>query len=384
MGSDEARRGRLGWRGVEIVQYIRGGDGRRWTLLLIPVIFVGVAVPWAWSQPVEYRTSATAFVQPTSGFTGPTVIRQVVDAFVDVTSSSTVVDRVGAETGISAQRLSESLTVAAVGASALVEVTLTGPNPELNEAAVQSLIKESFSLSLESLIAQTEIELDAVSADAARASGRVEEAEDRAGDLLPPIAYQRAVTERNRIAQLVQDPPSFEGAPTASQGDLQAAQEALDQAEADYKEYTDLTLREAQKRNQVVVVESRLAQFQARQESIDGAVFDSETTQVNRRPFLLQVAVGAAVAGLLVAGLLLVVTEWFSARRRAKREKTEFEPSGRKRRREKTPTDFEHMQHHSEPLPQPLPEFPAPEAYAEPSADAPQQVGPHAGAGRDA
>lgn len=308
MGTDERRL-------VEVVDYLRGAGRRRLILLAMPLALLVLAVPWALSQPQEFRTVSTVTVQPSTGFSGPSAIRSFVDTFVQVSESSAVLERAATESGVPVSDFRGSLSVTPVGGSPLVEVEVTTPNRSDGESVTGALIRAALAIPLDSLIVQSKSELQAVRNDAERVVDRLDAVVSESGELLPPEAYRIAAAEVARIEAALAPGGSGQGGGDVTEFDLAAAQEELRDARQAYQDYQALVVKASQKQNQVTIVEARLSQFEERKNDIGGAVFDSVTKPVSQRPLLIQAVVAALVAGLLAAAACLVLIERLRGRR---------------------------------------------------------------------
>lgn len=300
---------------MEVVDYLRGAGRRRLILVALPLLLVALAIPWALSQPQEFRTISTVSVQPATGYTGPSAIRAFVDSFVQVSESTEVLESAADESGVPLSDFRGSLSVSPVGTSASVEVVVTTPNPGEGKAVTQAVIRSALATGLDSLIAQSKVELEAVREDFERVSDRLDTVVGESSELLPPEAYRVAVAEVAGIEAALATGGSGQGGESVTESDLAVAQAELRAARRAYQEYQALVVKASQKQNQVTIVEARLSQFEERQDNIDGAVLTSVTKPVSQRPLLIQAVVAAVVVGLLVASSCLVVVERVRRRR---------------------------------------------------------------------
>lgn len=301
--------------GVEVVDYVKGAGRRRWILVAVPLVLIALAVPWALSQPQEFRTISTVSVQPSTGFSGPSAVRSVVDTFVEVSETTAVLERAAAAAGVPLTDFRGSLSVTPVGGSPLVKVEVTTPDRSAGERITGALIRSALAIPLDSLIAQSKVEIEAVQADVERVDDRLAKIERDSGELLPPEAYRVALAEVARIESILATGGSVPGGQTVSEADLAQAQAVLKETRQEAQAYQELVVERAQKQNQVTIVEARLSQFEERKNQIDGAVFDTTTKVVSNRPLLIQAVVAALVAGLLIASAGLVVIERLRRRR---------------------------------------------------------------------
>ncbi len=116
---------------VEIADYLKVARRRLWILILVPLLAAGAALAYGLLSPRTYSSTATVLTPSLVGaqysqFTGPQAIDQFVSAFAASAADPTVVAQTAKETGISAEALTDNVTVEQVGASSNVTLTFSG------------------------------------------------------------------------------------------------------------------------------------------------------------------------------------------------------------------------------------------------------------------
>lgn len=115
---------------LEIVTAWRRANGMRWIVLLAPLVAILITALAVVSAPPRRVGSAT-FITTTSDWPGdPSSVRQATEDFSALVGTEMFIRRVQAATGARADSLRDGLAVSRVGASNVVTVTYTGPDPQ--------------------------------------------------------------------------------------------------------------------------------------------------------------------------------------------------------------------------------------------------------------
>jgi hypothetical protein len=251
-------------------------------------------MPLAAMRADRYAASVTVPVEAPSPDAGPAVVRQGVESFVALADADQVLQPVAEAGGLSVDQLRERLDVEAQGTSNLVEITFEGSSSEQATQVPQSVADGALALfrsaSLE--LATQDVAAFTEAYDEAVASLRQFASES--GSVLPDDAYRRAVA----------DDAAAEGVAAARDRllEYQLRQAAVDRASGQ--------LASAQAREISLRVRA-----QPDSESED-TLLSATPQRVDETAFLVQVAAGAILVGLLLAAGILVLTESLGRRRK--------------------------------------------------------------------
>lgn len=309
---------------MEITDYVRQAGRRAWLLVLLPLLAAALAVPYALSRPTEYTAATTVQLQPNDDDPTPGIVKQTVDSYQAVVTSELTTVPVAERFKLPKDQIAEGATVLREQDGQLVTVSYTGTDqnrvPEISEALARQALE----------VTQNR-DLEIANRDVAAFQGRYDAASKLVNDF---------IAQGNVPLLPEEDYKSTSAAVATLQRDI-ARRKALGQDRGDLEvELAALSRSLPPKRDRFVTYQrlqaaansaaASLAAAQGRQLTVtvrrDAAQPDSEinpvrrgaATEVNALPYIVQVVLGAAVLGLLLAAAILVALEARDRRRRSR------------------------------------------------------------------
>ncbi len=144
---------------MEISEYLRIIRRRLWILILIPLLAGGAVAALLLSQPKTYAATATVAApalvggSQTNQYSGANGTRAFVSNFAAALTAPVIVNRVAEETNVLPGKVTDGLSVAAIGDSSLLRVTYKTHNKDkavpVSQAAASDTIKFLFQTQVE-------------------------------------------------------------------------------------------------------------------------------------------------------------------------------------------------------------------------------------------
>jgi hypothetical protein len=315
---------------MEIRDYI-GTIGRRLRIVVIvPLLAMAIVLLVLLARGARYESRATVII-PVTGFGSQlSLVSQAVANFEGGISSSSVVERTSADTGVAPDAVRDGLSTAQLGTSNVVEVTFTGEAGAIVEGVVEVASRHTLRLISSSGLASAQAESDLSRERLREAREELTLFLERTGLVEPRIAFTEAAKRLSRLR--------FDLADAEERGDEAEVESLTEQIEALSADITGLRTEWDELSNDVRRAEltadqahAALVDAEAQSEAArqPGLVTTTSARQLPRFPYIARrVAAVGAVAAVLAAGLVIFL-EAAQPLRMARRSRRELEEKER-------------------------------------------------------
>jgi hypothetical protein len=305
---------------MEFSEMLRRAGRRLWLLVLIPLLGVGAVLGVGLSgddQP-QYRAIATVVVTPPSGADTAAAVAQSVDGFRSALTAQLVLESASQAVDVPVKEIRDDLSSRRIGASNIVEVTYAGPRQDKAAQLLTAQVTQAQKLLFAPAIAAAERERVAAEADYEKAEKTLADLREKTGLTLAAEDYRAAAAEVTQLkVALVQGDARLTGTGPIRSA-LASAQSRLDTLSGRVRDFQEAEFAVDNARSRLSEVSGDVVATQARLEAARGG--DSfkvgAVVEQPRTTPLVRSAVAAAVVGLVLAFLLLVLLEVARPRRR--------------------------------------------------------------------
>lgn len=310
---------------MEIADYLKVARRRLWILILVPVLAAGAALAYGLLSPRTYSSTATVLTPSLVGaqysqFTGPQAIDQFVSAFAASAADPTVVAQTAKETGISAEALTDNVTVEQVGASSNVTLTFSGESEKASAPVAHALAKNALVniYSAQRKIAGMQAEAARRGVDAANKA--VNDYVTKAGVGEPSAAYTAAVSQ---VTWLQQTQATYaasgdKSAASAIRSSIETAQKQARTIGATLPQYNTLVNAQtlANEAYQSALGDQRKVQVQATAASDPDVITTTAAAPDRTGVSIVKLVVPVFGAAVLFAIIVIALFEFVAAIRR--------------------------------------------------------------------
>ena len=322
---------------MEIADYLKVARRRLWILVLVPVLAAGAALAYGVLSPRTYSATATVLTPSLVGtqysqFSGPQAISQFVSALAASAADPTVLGETAKETGISAETLTDNVSVSQVGASSNMKLTYRSEDKAASQRVAHALATNALMniYTAQGNIADLQAEAAKKALDTANQA--VNDYVVKAGVGEPSAAYQAAISQ---VAWLQQTQANYRATgETASanlmKGPIQAAQDQARTIGATLPQYNILLAAQSQANEtyQVVLGDQRKVKVQAAAAADPGVIQTGDVNPDVTTSSIAKLVVPVFGAAVLFAIILIALFEFIAAIRRQASVKEEPQQSG--------------------------------------------------------
>lgn len=194
---------------MEILDYARAKGRLLLILALLPVLAGGAAFLLLAAQPPRYRSRLEVAV-PASVASGVSAVGLYVANFRQAMTSTPVVDRVAAETGVPAAQLRDGLEVRQVGQANRMEVEFTSTDPESVSDVTRAATLAAFEDLASARVAYEQRKLAVAQEQYERAREAVDAFSTETGVLFPEDEYRETDRELRNLERAAATAPEDE------------------------------------------------------------------------------------------------------------------------------------------------------------------------------
>jgi hypothetical protein len=304
---------------MEITEFLRRAGGRLWLLVVIPLLGAGAVVALSGDEKPTYQAIGTVVVTPPSGAEAAAAVAQAVDGFRSALSAQIVLDSASHATGVPVGEIRDDVSSRRIGASNIVEVTYAGSRQDKAAKLLTEQITQAQNILFTPALSTAKRGQAAAKSAYDKAADGMVDLRRKTGLILPTEDYRAAAAEvtQLRVALVQSDARLTRTGPI--QEALAKAEKDLDALAGKVREFEDAQFAVDRARTDVTEADRAVTATQARLEAArsgDSLKVGAVVEQARTTP-LVRSAVSAAVVGLVLAFLLLVLLELVRPRRRA-------------------------------------------------------------------
>jgi hypothetical protein len=306
---------------MEITEILRRAGRRLWLLAVIPLLGVGAVLGLGLSgdEKPHYQAIATVVVTPPTGADSAAAVAQAVDGFRSALTAQMVLESASRATDVPVGEIRSDVSSRRIGASNIIEVTYSGPRHDKAAELLTAQATQAQTLLFSPALAAAKREHTATKEAYDKAADDLSKLRKETGLILPSEDYRAAAAEVTQLkVALVQGDARLTGTGPIRSA-LTEAEEELDDLANKVRSFEDVQFAVDSTRAGVTSVEGELVSTQARLDAArsgDSLKVGAVVEQARTAP-LVRSAVTAAVVGLVLAFLLLVLLEVARPRRRS-------------------------------------------------------------------
>ncbi len=315
---------------MQLTQIIRRTGTRAWIVAVVPALAVGALVFLVFSGPSTYNTSATVSVSSPSGSDTASTVTQNVDSFRSALTSEAVRDAAASSVDIEAVD-ERDLTSSRIGASNLVDITLTTAKADQGPELLDALVVQANQLlfTSEQNAANAQLVAAQESFDAAKSAVAVRSDD---GINIPTERYRAKASEVTQLrVALATARARNEAGVTGLSTALKTAQNELNTLGAQVRDLGEISFEYTEALSQLGEAKTRATATEAR---LEGAISrDSiklgDTTQESTQSKLAKAVVSGLLVSIAFALGLVLLLDLLRPQRQARRDRKDPPTTGK-------------------------------------------------------
>lgn len=294
---------------MQLTQLIRRTSPIVWIVALVPALVAGVGAFLTTTSAPGYNVIATVPVTAPSGSDTAATVTQTVDSFRSALATQSVLDSAASEAGIESPP-EEAVATSRVGTSNLVDLSVTVPERDALEEFVPALVASANELLFASAQSASDADLEAAQEQYDEVQAEIEETS--AGGLVIPLERYRAkASEVTQLRVALAAARARGGAEAAELSTaLKASIKELQRLSLTVRDLDNLTFKSTQAQSRLADAERAVSDVDARLAAAndENALKVSQVSKQSTFTTVSRAVLAGVIVGLAVAlGLVLLI-----------------------------------------------------------------------------